>query len=239
MSEAAALLELQAIDVEIIRAKKRLDELPEKTAILQARAKLREVAMMRDKAGMLVRKLEAELKARQDEISTLAEKIDVEQKRVMETTDHRQVQAITREMDGLRRRTDKLEMESLQYMERVDKATAQVAHIEEVLGQLAEKETALVDRFKTVGGQLQKEIAALEKRRKKDAAQLSADVLKRYEAARESKGGVGVGKLDDVTCSACRMSLPAERIQDLTNGPDISICPQCRRLIVVRTGESE
>ena len=55
----------------------------------------------------------------------------------------------------------------------------------------------------------------------------------------ESRGGVGVGRLDGDACSACRMSLPMERIRALEEGPDVAICPQCRRLIVVRTGEHE
>lgn len=239
MTEPAALLELQAIDVEIIRAKKRLEELPEKAAILQARAKQREVAAMRDKASFLVRKLEAELKSRQDEISTISEKLAAEQTKVMVTTDHRMVQSITREMDGLRRRTDKLEMESIQFMERIEKATVQLATIDDALESLAKQEAALVERFKSVGGGVQTEIGSLEKRRAKMAAQISPETLQRYETARESKGGVGVGKLEDTTCSACRMSLPAERVRDLSNGPDIAICPQCRRLIVVRNGVAE
>jgi hypothetical protein len=42
VSDAANLLELQAADLEITRANKRLDELPEKIAILQVRGKRKE-----------------------------------------------------------------------------------------------------------------------------------------------------------------------------------------------------
>lgn len=239
MNEPQALLELQDIDVEIMRANKRLETLPEKQAILGVRAKQREVATMRDKAQMLVHKLDAELKARQDEITMLAEKIGVEQAKIMETTDHRQVNALTREMDGLKRRVDKLEMESLQYMERLDKAKVQVKTIEDALGKFSEKEAELIEHYKTAGGALQKEIGRLESRRKAAAKNVSEELLKRYEAARVSKGGIGVGRLDGESCTACRMSLPAERVRDLSNGDDIGTCPQCRRIIVVRTGEPE
>ena len=81
----------------------------------------------------------------------------------MATTDHRAVQSITREMDGLRRRQDKMEMESLQLMERIDKATAQTLKIDEALTQLAAKDAHLCARFKTVGGALQTEIADMER----------------------------------------------------------------------------
>lgn len=239
MNESAALLELQTTDVEIMRATKRLEDLPEKKAILEARAKQREIANMQAKASMLVRKLESELKARQDEIATLTEKLGEEQAKVMATADHRQVQAITREMDGLRRRVDKLEMESLQYMERIDKAKAQVDTIAEALQTIADKESELIEHYKAVGGQIQGEISQLEARRKSIEAHVSADLLSRYEAARANKGGIGVGKLENDTCTACRMSLPAQRVKALHEGEDVGVCPECRRLIVVRTGDEE
>jgi len=237
VSEAADLLELQSVDVEIIRATKRLQELPEKRAILEARAKLRETRALAAKADTLVRKLESEVKVRQDEATMLKEKISSEQAKIMATTDHRAVQSMTREMDGLRRRNDKIEMEELQYMERADKAKGQTAAITDHLTKLAEKEAELVERFKEVGGEVQTDIASLHSRRERLVQGLPTELVERYEAIRASKSGVGVGRLEDTRCSACRMELPAEKVQGLLSGPDVSVCPQCRRLIVVRDGE--
>lgn len=239
MSQASSLLELQAADLDILRSKKRLDELPEKRAILQVRAKQREVTELRGKADLLLRKLQSDLNAHQDEITLLTEKIEAEQAKVMSTSDHRAVTSITREMDGLKRRRDKLEMESLSLMERTDKARGQAATIDQALAQFATKESALVAKFQTVGGELQTHIASLETQRAQLSASLPADLLGRYESARESKGGVGVGQLDGSACTACRMVLPAERVHELLGGPEVGICPQCRRLIVVPRGDSE
>lgn len=239
-SPAQTLLDLQTADVEIIRAEKRLEELPEKRAILEARAKIKETSALRDKVSMLERKLSAELKLRQDEITMLGTKIAAEQGKIMHTTDHRQIQALTREMDGLRRRVDKLEMESMQYMERIEKATSQVATVEAHLAKMVKAEADLVARFRSVGGALQEEIAAFKAERERLAHTVDAQLLASYEAARDSKGGgIGVGRLEGDACTACRMSLPATRVQVLRDGPDVGVCPQCRRLIVVRTGEAE
>ena len=239
MTQAASLLALQDLDVEIMRAKKRLEELPEKREILVIRAKIKDVSTLHGKADLLVKKLTADLKAHQDEIETLTEKITAEQAKVMATTDHRAVQSITREMDGLRRRKDKMEMESLQLMERIEKAQAQTGKIDEALTQLSERDASLCERFKAVGGALQHEIAAMEKKRTKTAAAITPSTVARYEQIRESRGGIGVGRLDGDACTACRMSLPAERILELEGGDDSSICPQCRRLIVVRSESIE
>jgi predicted nucleic acid-binding Zn-ribbon protein len=237
MNQAALLLEVQRLDLEVVHGKKRLEELPEKQAILDIRHKLRDVSTLRHKAELLVHKLGADLKAHQDEIESLTVKIDAEQVKVMSTADHRQVASLTREMDGLRRRRDKLEMESLGLMDRIEKATSQSATIDAALEQLTEKEALAIKQFKSVGGALQTEIAGLEAQRAKVANSITAQTLAEYEAARASKGGVGVGQLDGDTCSACRMSLPAEQIGHLTAGPDVAICPQCHRLIVVRVDE--
>jgi uncharacterized protein len=237
MNQAALLLEVQRLDLEVLHTTKRLEELPEKQTILDLRHKLRDVSALRHKAELLVHKLRADLKAHQDEIETLTVKIDAEQAKVMATTDHRQVAALTREMDGLRRRRDKLERESLGLMDRIEKATTQSATIDAALEQLTGKEASAIEEFKSVGGALQTEIAGLEAQRAKVAAAITADTVAEYEAARASKGGVGVGRLDGDTCSACRMSLPAEQVGHLTSGPDIAVCPQCHRLIVVRVDE--
>jgi len=239
MTQASSLLELQGLDLEILRSKKRLDELPEKRAILTVRAKVRDVTALHAKADMLVRKLDNDLTAHQDEISMLSAKIEVEQNKVMETKDHRAATSITREMDGLKRRRDKVEMESLALMERIDKAKGQIATIDNALAQLAAQEAMLVKQFQTVGGELQTLIAEDEARRTDLAAAIDSDLIKTYEAARESKGGVGVGRLDGETCTACRMVLPAERVRELSNGPEIAVCPQCRRLIVILPGDDE
>lgn len=239
MTHSAALLELQSLDLEILRSAKRLEELPEKRAILDVRAKLKDVEALQGKAGVLVGKLRSDLKAHQDEITLLTEKIEREQATLMETSDHRAVTSITREMDGLKRRRDKVEMESLDIMERIDKAVAQSEKIAQAATQLREQETGLIDQFKTVGGALQGHIATEEGKRNALAASLPKDLLARYETARESKGGVGVGELADTTCTACRMALPAERVRQLQNAAeDIGTCPQCRRLIVVRRQEA-
>lgn len=234
MTEAQALLALQEIDTEVLRAQRRLEELPEKRAILEVRHKQREVEQLKAKAGVLVTKLNAELKAHQDEISTLTEKIDCEQKKLEETSDHRQVQALTREMDGLRRRRDKVEMESLALMERIEKASGQVAKVDEALEQLALKEQAFIGKFQERGAEIQAEIATAKGKRDAAIRHITPPMLERYEQLRESKGGVAVGRLEDATCSACRMSLPAEKVAELNAGPDIGTCTECRRLIVVR-----
>jgi predicted nucleic acid-binding Zn-ribbon protein len=240
MSAAAALLKLQELDLDISRSEKRLDELPEKRAILDVRAKQREVAALKAKADILVSKLESELKRLQDETAALDEKIAGEQRKIMsgQINDHKQVQNISRELDSLRRRKDKLEMETLQVMERIEKANAQGVKVDEAIAKLAERDVAYVERFKERGGELQSRIAEETRRRGDLAGKLEPGLLTQYECLRTAKSGIAVGRLEGgESCSACRMSLPTGAVAALQAGPDVGICPQCHRLIIIRGGD--
>lgn len=241
MDEASALLQLQEFDLDIQRAQRALDDLPEKRAILEVRTKQREVRGLKGKADLLVSKLEAELRRIQDETESVEQKIKTEQDKVMSGTiaDHKQVQNISRELDGLRRRKDKLEVDALQIMERIDRAAGQKVKVDGALEQLEAREASYVQRFQERGGELQTRIAEETERRAAVAATLDPALLARYEKLRDQKAGIGVGRLAEGACTACRVELPAGSVSALEAGPDVAICPQCHRLIVVREGHTD
>jgi predicted nucleic acid-binding Zn-ribbon protein len=239
VDQALALLALQDADLELMRLRKQLDELPEKRSILEIRAKRRQVETIRSKAELLVQKLQAKLRGHRDELATLTEKIDAEQSKLMSTTDHRQVQALSREIDGLKRRREKVETDSAEIAGRVEKAETQAATIDAELERIDAREKELIAVFQQEGGSIQQRIVKLEADRATYAGGLDADLLARYEDARASKSGIGVGRLESSGCTACRMALPAERVAELESGEDIGVCPACRRLIVVRSERAE
>jgi predicted nucleic acid-binding Zn-ribbon protein len=69
--------------------------------------------------------------------------------------------------------------------------------------------------------------------RDRQAADLPGDLLARYEAAAEAGGGTGVGELSGGACTACRIELSRVDVDRLYRGPNLTTCPQCRRLLVI------
>lgn len=239
MDVAGALLQLQETDLAIMRATKRLDEMPEKRAILEVRAKRREITALRAKAEGLRARLERDVARSEDECSQISEKILAEQFKIMsgDITNPKELQHITREMDALKRRRDKIEVDEVALMERVEKAAGQVGKVDQALAQLDKKEVDFTGRFKDKGGQLQSDIERMKGEREQIAASLPADILTRYEKVRLAKQGVAVGRLDKDACSACHMELPMERVQELRAGPVVGSCPACRRMLVIMVDE--
>lgn len=236
MEQPAALLALQSCDLEIRRAAKLLDEMPEKRAILEARHKAEEVRQLKTKAEELVHRLERAMAANTDEVSGLDEKIASVQATLDggQVTNPKEVHNLSREMDALRRRKDKLDNDTLALMERAEKARDQVSKVEHALERLSARESELIAEYRKKGGEVQSTLQNQKSLRAELAASLGDELLGRYETAANAKGGIGAARLLDVACSACRVELPAERVSELRAGSDIGICPNCRRLLVVR-----
>ncbi|MDO9557847.1 MAG: C4-type zinc ribbon domain-containing protein [Coriobacteriia bacterium] len=239
MDLARGLASLSEQDLGIVRADKRLDEIPEKHAVLELRKRIRDFEVVRSKAQAYVDEAQRLLGRDEDEIAGLDAKIDIEQRKIIsgEITNPKEIQALSRELDALKRRKDKLENVTIDVMEKLETGVAQVAKIDAVIATAHEKEAALIAAFQEKGGALQHEIAAMKAKRTALAAALPPDVMERYEHARETKHGIAVGVLRGDMCSACRIQLPAERIQALEAGPDIGECPSCKRLLIVRMVE--
>jgi predicted nucleic acid-binding Zn-ribbon protein len=236
MDEARVLLELQARDLKIARLGKELDEMPVKRAILAARGKIVELEALLARAEAVGHGIDAQMQKLDDEQTALTEKMQHEQNKLLsgEVKNPKELTAISMELDSLRRRHEKLENEELAEMAKRDTASEQIAKILAVRDSGRAKEAELVATFKSHGAEMLGETDRLRAERERLAATLPAPTRERYEALRASKHGIAVGVLEGDMCGACRVSLPAKRLEALTSGPDIGVCPMCQRLIVVR-----
>jgi predicted nucleic acid-binding Zn-ribbon protein len=73
-------------------------------------------------------------------------------------------------------------------------------------------------------------------RRQIAVAQLAPDDLERYQQVRIQFGGVGIARLEGSHCSGCHMDLSPAELDMVKAAPegDVSECPQCGRILVVR-----
>jgi predicted nucleic acid-binding Zn-ribbon protein len=235
MDAVHALLQLQEHDLAIARLEKQLDEMPEKRAILAARAKLAEIEKLKGRWDAAVHAVDVASKGVEDQIATISTKMDSEQAKLVsgEITNSKELQAVSMELDALRRRKDALENDLLAEMDKRENGAGQVAKIEAALAEGRRREAEMTDRFKQHGGEILREIEAEKKARAAASAVLDAALLARYETARERHGSA-VGMLAEGRCGACRVGLPALKVAALEAGPDIATCPSCGRILIVR-----
>lgn len=241
MQQAETLLTLAERDLEIARLQKQLEEMPEKAAILELRHKIKDVEGLSEKARRFIEQASAVLRRLEDESSSIEAHLQVEQTKATsgETSNHKELQNLARELDSLKKQKDRKETEVLKQMETVEAGQAKAATLAAGLAKARAREAQLIATFQERGGAIQQRLDALARERAAMAALLRPSLLERYEQTRTLKHGIGVGVLEGSTCSVCRIELPAERAQALredahrTNDP-IGTCPNCHRILIVR-----
>lgn len=235
MDQVESLLRVQESDLAIMRTRKRLDEMPEKQAILAARKRIREFKELLARIDALVAETDRTLARQEDDTVALSQKIETEQHKILsgEVTNPKELQNLSRELDALGRKKEKAENETLGLMEKREKAGEQRAKVVAAIADAETKEKALVVDFQRKGGDLLREIETRQQQRAAALDGLDPELVKRYEAARETKGGIGIGVLGEDMCSACRVGLPSERVAVLREAGAVGTCPNCKRLLIV------
>lgn len=241
MQQAETLLTLAERDLEIARLQKQLEEMPEKAAILELRHKIREIEGLSDKARRFIEQASAAQRRLEDEGASIEAHFQIEQAKATsgETSNHKELQNLARELDSLKKQKDRKDTEILKQMETVEAGQSKAATIEAGLVKARAREAQLIATFQGRGGAIQQRLEALARERAAMAALLRPSLLERYEQTRALKHGIGVGVLEGSTCSVCRIELPAERAQALredahrTSDP-VGTCPNCHRILIVR-----
>jgi predicted nucleic acid-binding Zn-ribbon protein len=234
MSEANTLLELNSADYTLLKLKKQLDSLPQREKLLELRTKRAGVEAKAQQVAQLRLECEQVIKLLQDEETMLKDKTAEVQKQIDETSNYKEVTALTHEIETFAKRAEKIEFDMLKQFEHADKITQVEQQVKATLAKIAKQDADLVASYQSEGGALQKEAAQTTAQRESLAKQLSPDLLKRYEKARESKGGFGAAFIEGGHCSGCRVQFTEGQLAKLKDSEDIDQCPHCHRLLVVR-----
>lgn len=232
--DLATLLTMQHLDMELIRAKKKLSELPQRAAILETRKKRQaveekqaKVAAMRSEADHVATRIKDEdgrLAARQRETQ---DKIDESR------GDYRSVEALTKDMGGIAKRRATLESDLAEANAKLAQIDGVQAQIADALGKIVAQENAHVASFQDEGGTLTSTIATAEKKRAELADTLPADLLETYEKTARKSGGIALARLVGGSCSVCRAAITEGKYLQVQAEAPLSTCPACKRMLVV------
>jgi len=229
-----AMLQLQQIDLELMRQKKRFDELPQRGMIMAAREKKAGIAEKQSKAQALKRETAKRLTRINDEDASLVKKQQGVQAAIEAAQgNYRNVEARTKELNGIAKRRAVLSDE-------LDKITGEISKIEDLEAQIAlaleevcAREDAAIESFRQEGGALKLSISELERRGAEIADTLPMAILDAYTKAAARSGGVAIARLDGSRCGACRSGIEGGRLIELKSQAPLGNCPHCKRLLIV------
>ncbi len=232
--DISILRKLQEADRKVLSAKKEFQNLPHREAILEVRTKKDDILKKKVQVQDMLDNEESKLTAlvqEDEQLATKQEEITAELAEVQ--GDYRAVTSKTRELDGVRKRREKVALELSRVEEQVNKINPVMKQIMTALTTMEEKEKQLVESFQKTGGSLRAVIAEGEKVRTELVSMVDPALLKVYEQTLERCGGVALADLVNDSCGACRSSFDSSRMSKIRSEAPIATCPSCHRLLIV------
>lgn len=232
--DLGAMLQLQQIDLQLMQAKKRLEELPQRAEILDARTKRQQI----EQKGAGVAEMRAEAEGKLSRIGDEDARLAAQQKEKQAAIDgakggYRDIEARSKELNGIAKRRVALEGELGELSAQLEKIEGVQGQIDAALAKLDQQESRAIESFRAEGGALQNDIARLSAQRADIAGRLPDDLAAAYTKAAARCGGIAVGRLAGSACSVCRSTLDQTRLIDVRAQAPLATCPSCQRLMVV------
>ena len=234
MQELETLLEIQKIDLEVMQAKKKRVELPQRIAVMRLRKKRGEIQGKLDQVYELRKSADNEMTIIEDEDRSLTEK----QQRAQELidaagSDYRKVEAHSKEMAGVAKRRETLAGKRVEVQAQLDKIKGVTDQLEGAIAASDAEEARLRAAFEGEDTALAERVRELTSRREELAATVAPTLMSLYDKTAAKTGGVAIGVLDEETCGICRTHIEGGRLIELRAAAPLGTCPTCKRLLVV------
>jgi hypothetical protein len=230
------LLVVQERDTSADQLRHRRSHLPERARLDQVVAEMAQIETEGAEASAQradLTRQQAGLEAELAEIDKRSADID-RQMRSGAITASRDLQAMSEQIDSLKRRKSTLEDSELEVMEALDPVVARVASLEERWVALDTEASTLRAAIADAEVEVDSELETVLKERVEAAADVTPDLLATYERLRQRLGGIGAARLVGSSCGGCHLTLSAseiDRIRHLT--PDVLVtCEHCGRILV-------
>lgn len=231
-AQQADLLSLSNLDLEITRTKVALSGLTSGEAFADLRSTQRDAASSLIDSRNQLDSVELELKRAEADLALVEQRIDKDNQRLNQTSSSKDAQGIQAELETLKKRKSELEDLELAVLERKEESEAVYQTIlndkQAIDEELASKEAA----NETEIMKLRSGLDLLTQQRAQEASRTDADLLALYE--KKSARGVAVGRLLSRECGACRMTIGATALAEITALPhdEIATCPDCQAILV-------
>jgi len=231
--EELSLLELQELDLKLGQINEKFEKAPYKQRIVATRAKITEGEKRIALIEAARTELDKKITASQEEVDVLTGRMKAHQEIMQNSSDHREVEALSKELESLMKQREKSENQGMNLMEKRSEFGEAQKDTAAKVEQLKEIETRELEAYKQYFTEVKAAHNALNEQRSKLLPAISKDNLLRYENIRTTKHGIGVARYSEGKCGSCQVMVPAAQRAEIENSGGIVTCPSCKRLLIV------
>jgi predicted nucleic acid-binding Zn-ribbon protein len=224
------LIELQELDLEILRISDRLARIPVERELIENEFNQRasEFLALKDSHRLTAeqrKQLELELATTQSNL----EKFEQDKTRVR---NEKEYTAVLREIDASRKHVGALESEILRLMEEAEKLDVVIAEkLPETEGFRAQLDQS-ISSLDQEQQQADRDLSSMNKRRAELAQHLPKSLFASYDRMSRLRRGQALAEVSlEGICSACRMRVRPKVFSDVRKGDELITCENCGRIL--------
>lgn len=182
--------------------------------------------------------LRGELADLELEQKKLEQKVESEQKRLYSggIYNAKDADAIEREVKNLKERIGKIDERILQLWEEIppaeERAEREHSELEKAEGALSEYQ----QKYTKLKAEYESKLSSLFEKRRQALVGCDEELLSKYEAVRQKKGGIGLSSVADGQCAICRSSIPKIQFESVVAGKALETCEACGRYLYIDNG---
>lgn len=231
-NQQAELLSLANLDLEISRTKAGLSVLVAGEALVPLRATQRDAALALIQSRNALDSVELDLTRAESDLELVEQRISKDKTRLNQTSSPKDAQAIQSELETLAKRKSELEDLELNVLEHKEEVEATY---KTVLAdkQIIDEELVVAERAsESEILKLRSGLDLLIQQRQQQVSRLEPDLFELYE--KKASRGVAVGRLLGRECGACRMSIGATALAEISAlaRDEIATCPDCQAVLI-------
>jgi predicted nucleic acid-binding Zn-ribbon protein len=232
LQDQKSLLELAKLDLELVRNASEKAKLLASTEIESASNLGLDLSDQLIDARNRVGDLELELKRSENDLELVENRIAKDKESLATTSSPKDAQGIEHELSSLAKRKSELEDAQLAILETLDSVRSELLSATE-RKQASEQELARLQReLASSIDELDSKRSELAASRQKLVATLDPELASAYQ--RKADRGSSAGQLIGRECGACRLSITATNLDEITALPadEIAECPNCQAYLV-------
>jgi len=230
------LIELQKIDTIILALHSRIDMLPDTITAAEGPLKKAVGSLENIKQGCAA--LEKKKRDREQAIDDANERIKKLKQRTSEIKNNKEYQAHLKEIERAERDLKTAEDDLLDAIESIEKSSKQLAAEQSVIAVEQQKLDEIKQEVEKVIAAERQDLKKLKDDRKKFIEKLDSDTYDRYIAIMKSARGLAVVEAINEICKGCNLHIPPQMFVELKQNNEITLCPQCRRILYYSNSEA-
>jgi predicted nucleic acid-binding Zn-ribbon protein len=223
------LIELQKIDLEILKIDKAMNEIPQ--SLQKAQENKEQITKKLEELSSIIEEKKKQKDLFEEELKEEYQKLKSTQARLIQIRGTREYQLLLREIEEIKKANKQKEEEILKLMEEIENLEKEKANLENELTKAEEVFKEEKQKFDAFCEELSNNKAELLKKREDIAQKIPPNLLRKYEILRQRKGGIGIAPVINYVCEGCHMSIPPQLYNEIQKDNRYYECPHCKRLI--------